>query len=375
MKRLLVVAVAAVLCLPSIGKSMVPAALDTLGPFTHWYPDKTELQPESAQTDSGPWRDVIGEKVFDTKGIAAGWQDEVLHLALVTNFPDANVRTAGRPVAPADLALDLDGDGVLETGIVISDVKGTGDQGVTRADNIRQGAVYRVAKWHRPSDILQKTYGQGWRWSGPDGVPMQQSQIPVWIAEGTEREDLDVSVAWHRVPGSEAHAVLVTIAYPENPGRLHHLPVVWGTAVCGNDVVFSHVSRFNRINLPDPATVSAPNQGNTGPRWNEGLTEDGNFVPTSAPTGWLPDGGPDDGRTVEDELALINVVLGDGSDSASGGVLDLYGDGGGSGSSPRNVPADGEDITPVPLPPSLLLFGAVLAGFVVLGNRPGVERR
>ena len=161
---------AAVLLMTSIAQAAdAPSALKPFGNYSHWYADTAGLQPGcSGGTDV--WQDVIGEQTFDTKGIAARWSGGRLHLALVTNFPDANVVSAGRPVSPADLALDLDGDGVLETGIVLSDIRTTGDRGITRAPNIRRAAAYRVTKWYRPADILQATYGKGWRWTRPDGA-------------------------------------------------------------------------------------------------------------------------------------------------------------------------------------------------------------
>ncbi len=82
-----------------------PAWLEAIGPYTHWYPDQTQLldSPTASGVARG-WRDVIGGLVFETSGVAAYWSADAVHLALITNFPDRNVLSAGRPVSPADLA-------------------------------------------------------------------------------------------------------------------------------------------------------------------------------------------------------------------------------------------------------------------------------
>ncbi len=271
--RATVASAAAIIAASAVMASDAQSSLEPFGPFSHWYQDSAGLQPGGNGSDT-LWRDVIGEDVFDTKGIAAKWADGKLHLALVTNFPDANVVSAGRPVSPADLALDLDGDGVLETGIVLSSIWTTGDRGVTHTPNIRRAAAYRVTKWLHPSDILKTTYGQGWRWSGPGGAPMQQSAIPVWVAEGDERHDLDVTVDWRRLPGAGTgagrYAILVTLTHHDNPKQLWNVPIVWGTAVCGNDVMFANTSRLGEPGAPPIMTSDGRDAPTQGPRWNNG---------------------------------------------------------------------------------------------------------
>ena len=367
--RLLVAALALMLA-PGAGLSDVPDRLKPLGAYTHWYPDTVDLRPDDPQRD-GEWRDVIGEDIFDTKGIAAGWADGRLHLALVSNFPDANVDSAGRLVAPADLALDLDRDGVLETGIVLSAIRATGDRGIVRATNIRQGAAYTVSKWHYPSDILRATYGQGWRWSGPGGEPRQQSAIPVWIAEGVERDDLDVSVSWRRVPGSRAHAVLITLSYPEKPAALHNVPVVWGTAVCGNDVVFAPVSRLGDLEGPVPVIGKVPDLGSAGPRWDGGAVLSGGAVAGGGLAG-QPRGSKENpgGGDVTNSVALVNLVL--NPEGTSGSLPPETGDGTAGSSDAED---SGPGVTAVPLPPAALMFGAALAGLGWLSWRSRRRRR
>ena len=214
------------------------------GPYTHWYPDTTQLvKNRDAAGDQQSWKDVIGTREFDTKGIAVRWEGKVLHLAIFTNFPDRNVMAAGRTVAPADLALDMDGNGTLETGVVISAVRSAGDKGVERAGNIRTGTAYRVSKWLRPDDILAHTYGQGWRWVGITGEELAYAAVPVWVGAGTERHDLAVTVDWRVNGHGSDYVVFVTLTKTSGDGTLWDLPVIWGTAVCGNDVVFAPIAR------------------------------------------------------------------------------------------------------------------------------------
>jgi hypothetical protein len=239
----------------------VPALVRAVGPFTNWYSDQTQLLDLSGKQSSRGWRDVIGGPVFDTSGVGAYWTDDELHLVLVSNFPNKNVESAGRHVAPADLALDLDGDGVLETAIVLSDVRSTGDRGLVRSPGILQGQMYRVSRWLYPSDILRHTYGHGWRWDGPGAdEPLAQSAVPVWMAEGQLRTDFAATVEWRDDPRGHGFLIFVTIRSLKGDGPPLRLPMVWGTAVCANDVIFSKISRFDdmvqtdgRIAQPTPA--------------------------------------------------------------------------------------------------------------------------
>ena len=153
---------------------------------------------------------------------------------------------AGRPVAPADLALDMDGNGTLETGVVLASVPGAGDKGVERAANIRRATAYKVKNWMRPGDILQHTYGQGWRWTGLNGQELAYAAVPVWVGEGTPRDDLDVTVDW-RVNGRGSDYMVFVLTRTEGNGELWNLPLIWGTAVCGNDVVFAPIARLGDL--------------------------------------------------------------------------------------------------------------------------------
>lgn len=371
------------------GHEQPPAALDPLGAYTHWYADSTDLRPDAAEAGAEGWRDVIGEDIFDTKGIAARWADGKLHLALVTNFPDRQVESAGRAVSPADLALDLDGDGSLETGIVLSAIRATGDLGVTRAPNIRQGAAYRVLRWHSPATLLRATYGAGWRWTGPDGKPMPQSEVPVWVAEGEERQDLDVTVDWRPIPGTDMYAVLVTLAHRDGLNRLHNVPAVWGTAVCGNDVVFANVSRLENPDFAPSGAMGTSATPIPGPRWNSGL----GVVPTSAaaPAAGLPGlhgrAGAPPLLSAADYLygpgSLDRGLTGNAGGDAGGSGSGLSGSGGSNpGGGDPSIPGapgaggeagaggdPGSPVTPVPVPPSAILLAFAFGGLVLLARR------
>lgn len=217
-----------------------PAWVSDFGPVSHWYPDDTLLTPDRATAgDESQWKDTIGGAVFDTRAVGAHWHDDGVTLLLATNFPNRNLLSAGRLVAPADLALDLDGDGVLETAVVLSDIRETGDRGVVRPQSVRAGQVYKVRRWYRPDDILYHTYGQGWRWQGPAENLMAQAAVPVWMAEGELHESVSAMVDWQPHPEGDGWVVRVVLRSTDPNLDLRHVPLVWGTAVCGNDVMFA----------------------------------------------------------------------------------------------------------------------------------------
>ncbi|MCA8927367.1 MAG: hypothetical protein KDC18_04805 [Alphaproteobacteria bacterium] len=255
-----------------------PAWVREMAPVTHWYRDRTELTGDrTAAGDETSWKDTIGGTVFDTEGVGVGWHEDTLTLLLATHFPNRNVLSAGRMVAPADLALDLDGNGTLETAVVLSDVRATGDRNIVRPGSVARGQVYRVSEWYRPDDLLYTTYGQGWRWTGPDGTEFAQPLVPVWMKQGDLRRDVEASVDWLPRPDDQGWAVKVTLRFLDPDAIPPTFALVWGTAVCGNDVVVVQPS------WPDDmlaASAVLPDMAETGgeplppggpaplPRWN-----------------------------------------------------------------------------------------------------------
>ncbi len=257
-----------------------PAWVANFGPVSHWYPDDTLLTGDrTAAGDESQWKDTIGGAVFDTRAVGAYWHDDGVTLLLATNFPNRNILSAGRLVAPADLALDLNGDGILETAVVLSDIRETGDRGVVRPESVRAGQVYKVRRWHRPDDILFHTYGQGWRWQGPAEAPLAQAAVPVWMAEGELHEAVSATVDWLPHPQGDGWVVRVVLQSTDPNLDLRQVPLVWGTAVCGNDVVFARLAfdddlvATNAL-LPDTGHVDGGGIGSWGgetvpARWNQ----------------------------------------------------------------------------------------------------------
>ena len=333
-------------------------ASDDLSAYTHWYADSTAISAVGpTETGNTGWRDIIGARIFDTEAIAARWQDDTLYLAMVTRFPNRNVESAGRPVSPADLALDLDGDGTWETGIVLSDIRATGDRGVTRPAEFRAGNAYTVTRWHQPSDILQTTYGGQWLSQAKNHQDSRAGNfMPVWIAEGVKRDDLQVSVTWQPMTDGVRHSVLIAVSAKDGNAQLGRMNLFWGTAVCGNDSIYAPVARHKPTpveNIPkvkvggpiflppidivlgdgDHGGGRTPGSGSPTPGSPPGST--GPSGPVTLPPGTLPPSGP-------------------------GPSPNPPGPGPGGNTGPIPTP------TPVPVPPSIA-FGVatiVAAGFV-----------
>ena len=346
-----------------------PEWVAALGPYTQWHPDRTQLlERDSAAGDAERWKDVIGGSVFDTAGIAAYWRQGVVHLAIVGNFPNANVLAAGRLVAPADLALDLDGDGSLETAIILSDIRATGDKGVERSQAVRQGQVYRVRKWYRPGDILQHTYGEGWRWEGPAQRQFAQAAAPVWMAEGELSDAVQASVVWASQPPGGRHVAFVTIRSIDPNIRLDDLPVVWGTAVCGNDVIFAALSRMGDLiqtsgTIFDSSALNAtPAAGPAKPQGSGQVLVSNNHrwnVPYDVAFGSGGASGSGGGST------------GGGSTGGGGSGNGVPSGGGGPGSQTRGSTSGGGGSGRLPPPtdrPPIVVSEPSAAGFLLVGT-------
>lgn len=285
------------------------------GPYTHWYPDTTQLvRNRDAAGDQKAWKDVIGTREFDTKGVAVRWEGKVLHLAILTNFPDRNVMAAGRTVAPADLALDLDGNGTLETGVVLSGVRSAGDRGVVRADNIRKATAYKVKKWLRPDDILAHTYGQGWRWIGLTGQELAYASVPVWVGEGTPRDDLAVTVDWRVNGRGSDYVVFVTLTRTDGNGELWNLPVIWGTAVCGNDVVFAPIARLGDLIETTSDREKADGESEDGQEASDGHDESSEDTVSNGGMGVGVEGGASEIGEAREGEETISEGVSEGSD-------------------------------------------------------------
>lgn len=361
------------------------------GPYTHWYPDTTQLvKDRTAAAEESAWKDVIGTREFDTKGIAAHWDGNTLNLAIFTNFPDRNVKSAGRMVAPADLALDLDGDGTLETGVVLSAVPSTGDRGVVRAANIRKGAAYRVTKWLKPDDILVHTYGEGWRWAGLTGDELAYAAVPVWVGEGTERDDMAVTVDWRVNGRGSDYIVLVTLNKTTGDNDLSNLPIIWGTAVCGNDVVFAPLARIGDL-LEQVARTDEGERADSADGGRGVSNDSGVPAGTTVNTGrTISEGtfGPSAESTPAWNRPYPAVFPGStGGNSPSGTYGGGFRPGGTTGGpvgpgwsvGPGGSTHGGggaEEVTQVPEPPTIWLLGTALAGYIsVLLSRRRKQRK
>ena len=210
-----------------LGSIVVDGQLGDWGvtPFADWQPDWPAWYTEENWGDhpgeSGAYPN--GGEVFDQEALYARIDNDVLYMAIVTSMPEAGYYARGRQIMPGDLAMDFDGDGVYEFGIV-----GYGSD---------KGQVYFEPAWSLPDgDVGFPSQGPSTLSGGTylDTIPFLYADAGVLEADATHTYILEMSIP------------MALLGNPDGTIRLHHV------MTCGNDALDGEIEVQN---VPEPATV------------------------------------------------------------------------------------------------------------------------
>lgn len=212
------------------------------------------LEGHSRSGAWGDYVDVVGDlNVFDTSGINITRSNGQLNFDLYTNFSGFHTFTTHSDNTPyyfhlADLAIDTNGDGVYNYGVVLKNHNYWVPGVAPTAPTLLPG-LYAVNQWdtsfhfnEENSEVTTGGIGYGERyWDGSEWA-----EPVVAVAEGQLIDPLGI-VTTFGVDTTYVYSFSLDIADLE--GYSDQMSVFWGTATCANDVITGSAP------VPEPATL------------------------------------------------------------------------------------------------------------------------
>ncbi len=191
---------------------------------TYSFNDTTLVQPWLGNSATGAaWIDVEGDNFFNTYKVDVTFTGNDVKFEIYTNYPSTG-HDFPPFVAPADLALDLNGDGVFEKGIVLY-----GRPGFTLGELCNVNVT--PTGWKSSVDLFGPgspgTYGGRYDQSAPK-IPYTQ------IAAGTDT-GVNAAVSWNSIGSNPVYRVDVLLSDVNSSGDWNNLTFFWGTGTCDND--------------------------------------------------------------------------------------------------------------------------------------------
>jgi len=237
-KVLMVLALGAVVCLPGVAMA-----------YTQTLDDNTLIQ--ASGNGSGyvlnQWYDIIGGAEYQLAKTAVTWTGSNVSIVIYTNTTGARIS----PDYVADLAIDLNGDGYWETGIVLS-TSG-------RSSPFTAIGMYTLAnptnnnQWYVSNDFsgFGGVWGKNYDSSNNPNPSGSHTAVqpPVLLKTGYSYAFTSESVAWSNAPSGSPTSKILTINLNgvNSDGSWNDFNLLWGTQTCANDTQFD---RFTNVPLP-----------------------------------------------------------------------------------------------------------------------------
>jgi len=226
--------VALVLLLSASRVSASPVTVnDTLPGSLTYAISYNGASPRGGSLSTGDYLDVIGSDIYRTDYARVSYDPLASTLTLMfhTNFPAGGIVVERQTVRPADIFLSTDNNPDWNFGIVTSAHNG-----------YSVGNVVANPSFQTSQDIWQsKTgyyYAGRYTTADPGNLPSGEV-IPVRIGGG-ESTGNATTFGWVNSAGLNYDLTVVlgleTLGYPET------LAFLWGTADCGNDTIYGHLS-------------------------------------------------------------------------------------------------------------------------------------
>lgn len=219
--------------------------------YTQTYLDNTLVQASGTSPGytAGNWYDIIGGNEYDIFKIEVTWDGDDVTIGIYTN-------TSGNRIGSdyvADVALDLDQDGVWETGIVL---KNDG-----RTSTYNNNTMYTFDnssnnQWQVSDDYTGGVYGTKYdRNNDPNPAGTHDPYDPPVLLKTTASHisSQPVTVSWLDAPDGSPTNYLLTLAFTgvNTDGDWHAFDFLWGTQTCANDTQYSQVNSH----VPIPGSV------------------------------------------------------------------------------------------------------------------------
>lgn len=229
---------------------------------TTWVQRWDEGHPNPGGTPPEGWYDVAGSETFETYQINVMWSGSDVHFQIFTDFPETGYGDgtpygypSGGLYQLADLAFDLNLDGVWETGIALidhgalpADPSEPDPPGYyLPADNFVKGNIYSVTAWFSPGDIHY------YHWSYAGLYDMDAAKLPfAWMRLGTRIGEAEITYT-DLGTTHPTYRIDIILRGINTSGQWDHFSIYWGTGNCSNDVIAGTVKG-------QPKTIPAMNE-------------------------------------------------------------------------------------------------------------------
>ena len=219
--------------------------------YTQEYLDNTLVQA----SDSGSgyiqdhWYDIIGNNNYELYKIDVTWSGTDVIIGIYTN-------TSGSRIGSdyvADIAIDLDQNGVWETGIVLKNVN--------RASSYDNNTLYTFSNTNNSHWLISDnfsnipgTYGKNYdRSNDPNPAGNHDPYDPpvLLTTNVTPISSQTITAVWGVAPNDSPTSYLLTLTLTgvNEDGDWNNFDILWGTQTCANDTMYA------QVHAPIPASV------------------------------------------------------------------------------------------------------------------------
>jgi hypothetical protein len=225
-----------VLCMLFMGLLLVGVTCGpALADYTQTFNDTTYVRQAGTQN----WMDVVGDaNHYNILYTSVTWSDDDVTIKIRTN-------NNGNPLFPsldkiADVAIDLDENGVWDTGIVLKDhIEGT--------KSFTAGQVYSNlanTNWNFFPTYGSSGVADSYDTNNTPGGPYNPANIPLLLNSGNS--SYNGSVSW---PASSPTDIIITLNDINTDGSWNSFKFLWASETCGND------TQSNNFAVPLPGAV------------------------------------------------------------------------------------------------------------------------
>lgn len=230
------------------GQDMI-TIVDDPDDTTTWLQRWDEGHPAPGGIPPAGWSDVAGWRGFETYQINVIWSGSDMHFQIFTDFPETGYKDgtpygypSGGLYQLADLAFDLNLDGVWETAIALIDhgaIPADPSEPAHRqppgygqsADNFVKGNIYSVTDWFSPGDIHYYHFAYAGLYD------MNAPKLPFSrMRHGTQIGEAEITYT-NLGATNPKYRIDIILRGINTHGQWNRFSIYWGTGTCANDVI------------------------------------------------------------------------------------------------------------------------------------------